>query len=114
MGFTCLEDNVQEVQRIIIVEIMLQLAHSATPSLIISSVKSVLQVKQIFIGVRDFKSIDVNLPFISFSNVCVISVTIITCDSMRFQSILCCRALQLSSQKALMLLKIYFLSLKGL
>ena len=43
---------------------MLQLAHSATPSLIISSVKAVLKVKQIFIGVRDFKSIDINLPFI--------------------------------------------------
>ena len=54
---------------------MLQLAHSATPSLIISSVKTVLQVEQIFIGVRDFKSIDVNLPFISFSSVCVNSGT---------------------------------------
>ena len=43
---------------------MLQLAHSATPSLINSSVKAVLKVKQIFIGVRDFKSIDINLPFI--------------------------------------------------
>ena len=66
---------------------MLQLAHSATPSLIISSVKTVLQVEQIFVGVRDFKSIDVNLPFISFSNVCVISGTTTLCDSTRVTSV---------------------------
>ena len=63
---------------------MLQLAHSATPSLIISSVKTVLQVEQIFIGVRDFKSIDVNLPFI---NVCVNSGTTILYDSTRVTSV---------------------------
>ena len=62
---------------------MMQLAHSATPSLIVSSVKDVLQVEQTFIVVRDFKSIDVNLPFIFFSNVCVISGTAILCDSTR-------------------------------
>ena len=50
---------------------MFQLAHSATSSFIISSVKFVLQTKQIFIGVRDFKLIDVNLPLNSFSKVCV-------------------------------------------
>ena len=66
---------------------MLQLAHSATPSLIFSSVKTVLQVEQIFIGVKDFKSIDVNLPIISFSNVCVISETTILCDSTRVTSV---------------------------
>ena len=65
---------------------MLQLAHSATPSLIISSVKTVLQVEQIFIGVRDFKSVDVNLPFISFSNICAISGSTILCDSTRVRA----------------------------
>ena len=50
---------------------MFQLAHSATSSFIISSVKFVSQTKQIFIGVRDFKLIDVNLPLNSFSKVCV-------------------------------------------
>ena len=66
---------------------MLQLAHSATPSLIISSFKNVFQVEQIFIGVRDFKSIDVNLLFISFSNICVISGTTILCDLTRVTSV---------------------------
>ena len=50
---------------------MFQPAHSATSSFIISSVKFVLQTKQIFIGVRDFKLIDVNLPLNSFSKLCV-------------------------------------------
>ena len=52
---------------------ILQLAHSHTPSLTISSVKISLQVEQIFIGVKDFKSTDVNSPFASYSNVCTIS-----------------------------------------
>ena len=66
---------------------MLQLAYSATQSLIISSVKTVLQVEQIFIRVRGFKSIDINLPFISLSNVCVISGTTILYDSARVTSV---------------------------
>ena len=52
---------------------MLQLAHFHTPSLIICSVKTFLQIEQIFIGVKDFKSTDVNLPFAAYSNVCAIS-----------------------------------------
>ena len=60
---------------------MFQLAHSATSSFIISSVKSVLQAK------RDFKLIDVNLPLNSFSKVCVISGTTIWCDSTMVTSV---------------------------
>ena len=90
---------------------MLQLAHSATPSLIISSVKTVLQVEQIFIGVRDFKSVDVNLPFISFSNVCVISGTTIWCDSRRVTSV---RAEDFKIRSLLYVFKVKFEILKHL
>ena len=46
-----------------------------------------LQVKQVFICVTDFKSVDVNLRFISFSNVCAISGTAIFCVSTRVISV---------------------------
>ena len=46
-----------------------------------------LQVKQVFICVTDFKSVDVNLRFISFSNVCAISGTAIFCVSARVISV---------------------------
>ena len=67
---------------------MLQVAHSATLSLIISIFNpNCVTGRANIMGVKDCKSIDVNLCFISFSNVCVISGTTILCDSARVTSV---------------------------
>ena len=67
------------------VEIIVQFKRSATPSLIISLLKTVLQVLM-FIGVNEFKSTEV-IYFSFVSNDSAVSGTIILCFSTRCTSV---------------------------